>query len=186
MKDRDKSVIIGASLIAIGITAFLFLLPQPFEQEYERMSLAWKKNGLSEEHLHASMEIFSMQEPRIEKIKNELVSFKNTTRNQAARELAGVYILFVENAAGYSSIQKLKSSLVSSAKPLCENISLYEEMSVALSKLKQKQNDYLNAVNSFVSKHPEEAESISLYKAPSAEDPLKPLIDAISVLMEAC
>lgn len=186
MKKNQKYIVAGI-LAIIGIIALFFLLQPSFEQEYARMSLVWKEKGL-EEYLHASEKVFSLEESEISEIKSEIRSFKNSTGNAAAGELASVYSLFLETAGGHSAIAQLQASLASSTKPLCENLSLYEKMEEGFTELKQKRDDYFNAVNSFVSKYPEEARSISFSKAsiPSSDESLEALLDAIAVIRGAC
>jgi len=191
----EKGLKIGLAVIVLAVIAiagyFLFFQAPSFEQEYKRMALSWKDNGVTEERLHSADEVFSSNAAALDfdAIQDGLVSFKNSAKNQAAGELAGVYSLFVESARLSSTASAMRSSLSASEVSFCENLEAYEDLGANISELIKTKEDYLNAVNSFVAKYPSEAQSISLYataNGASADKAHQDLLDAISVAKEVC
>jgi len=190
-KNNTKQIAIAAvAVVIIAALALVFLSPVPsFEQEYARLSLAWKGNGLEAEHLHASEETFALEKSELNSIKNGIISFKASTRNNAAGELSDAYIAFIDFSSEYASIQKLKASLTEDAdRPLCENAAAFRELSAKYTSLKEKGDKYLGKVNSFVSDYPKEAGEISLLGAevPEENESLGKLLLAIELLTEGC
>ena len=188
-KNNTKQIAVAAlAVIIIAALALVFLLPAPsFEQEYARLSLAWKDNGLDAEHLHASEEAFSLEASKLNSIKNGIISFKAGTGNTAAGELADVFLAHINFSIEYSGIEKFRAS-IDTEKPFCENKAKLEELGAKMASLKEKRNAYLNAANAFVEKFPEEAEAVSLsgVEAPGEDRELEGFLAAIELLGGDC
>lgn len=187
----EKNVKTAVGIVAIIVVAALvyylfFAQPPSFEQEYAQMQGAWKGNGISDERLHASQAIFSIDKAAIGKIKENIVSFKKTARNKATADLADVYVLLLEDAEAASLVGDAKA--VFSGTPSCQNIGALSSLEESLESAETKKTAYLDAVNAFVMKYPEEAESISLFAVEKdyAGEIADPLLAAISAMKEVC
>ncbi|MEM0360805.1 MAG: hypothetical protein QXK06_05735 [Candidatus Diapherotrites archaeon] len=162
MKKNQKIALIAIILLVVIIAVYLLFFQAPsFEKEYERMSLAWKNNGLKEERLHASETVFSLDSEKIEDIRSEISSFSSSP-NPAIKDLSTTYLLFLESAKIASEISSMSETLAGSQQGLCESLPAYERLGKKFSELEEKKEAYLKATNAFVSKYPKEAESISL------------------------
>ena len=185
MEKNYKILILAVLLVVIAVALFA-LQPPSFEQEYHKMSLAWKAKGLGE-HLHATDKLFSLTEPEIASIKTKIASFKSSTPNKAAASLANAYSLLLESALLHLKIEKFNKTLSLSTKSLCENLPAYKVLQEKLLKLKETRTEYINACNSFVSAYPKEAKSISLQKVtPTKNDSLEGLNKTIELAKEVC
>ncbi|MFH1235290.1 MAG: hypothetical protein V1493_06775 [Candidatus Diapherotrites archaeon] len=185
--EKNAKIVLGlAVIIVVAVLVYYFLLAQPvsFDQEYLQMQGAWKGNGITDERLHASPAVFSLSKADIGKIKADIVSFKKTAKNQATAELADIYILLLEDAD--AALQVKEASGLQT--PSCQNLGALSALEAELKSAESKKAAYLDAVNSFVIKYPEEAESISLFAVEKdyAGETAGPLLAAISAMKEVC
>lgn len=171
MEKNKKIVLAVIVLAAIAIAGyFLFFQAPPFDQEYKRMALSWKNNGLAEERLHAAYNALLLDPQALGKIRQGLVSFKSNTGNQAAKDLSDVYINFVDFCSDFSSGQAIWASIPESPESPCENIEQVKQLGQKFKGMKEKSDAYLESVKGFVAKHPKEAEQILMYETDISND----------------
>ncbi len=189
MEKNLKLTLAGIAIIAVIALAYFFLAPADFESEFKRMGLAWKENGIAEPRLHAADEVFALDEESLASIKNGLNSFKASSRNAAATELAAVYLDFADFAIAYRQLENLTDSLPPlSENAVCSNAQTFEKISNSLAEMREKKEAYLEGVNEFVSSHPEEADSIKLVEVEASEEDtgFELLLSAAEALAEGC
>ncbi len=189
------AVIIVAAIIIAGL--LLFQRPQqlPFEQEtgfdsgLAKLNRINTKVSLQELPLNTqSSALLRLSASDLFLLKSELESFREKSANEAAGELAGVYIGLV----GLSILLKQNTSLsatIEGGAEFCSNLKTFGQVQANLEKVVAEEKELETSVNSFISKYPAEAKKVSLspYKGSGiTEKESKNISEAIGVFEGEC
>jgi hypothetical protein len=167
MEKNKKIALAVIVLAAIAVAGyFLFFQAPSFEQEYKRMALSWIGNGVTEEQLHGSTSLFSLDSTALGKVKADLLQFKSSTKNLAAAELADAYVSFAQSAIALSELKKTKSEIQaiigSSQKDVCEALPLIDTGNTRLAQLKDSTAGYVSKISAFKEKYPAESKAVAI------------------------
>ena len=177
----NKKLILAVVVIAvIAIAAYILF----FQNTLDSLKTTWKSIGIQSEYLHSNPEkVAVLDSDNLSELKNSLSKYINSSDSQT-KQLAGVYINYVDYVLKTKNADNLAATLSINNKTFCENISDYKKLvnlkQDAYSDIK-KMNEKIRAFNS---QFPDKSAEIALFASIDSEMQSKQNLGDISAAVQ--
>lgn len=166
-----KKLFIVAILVVLAVLAIYYFYPNliqnqqktPLPAYYTSLSESWKNANYDQDLFHEDLDsLLALSDTQLSAIKTNLQSRQNESTEPVPKQLAGVYVAYVELAQEIKKMNSL-NDLISTSGDICENKTLFSSFANELQAANGKLTVFAEKTNAFVRDNQKEAEAIHLF-----------------------